>query len=754
MKERNFAVIIGVNDCRDKNLPLLRYAEKDCIDLCDILTSDSCGVFRRENVTLLTGKEATTATVKRVLRKKVVSERASNDLILVYFAGHGFVHDFEGRRRTYLGTYDADISTIWKYPHEGLEMNFLHDEIFTVTKAKALLLVLDCCHSGAIVPEALRDSSARKAGVNPLRKVSENELDLFTGPFISGSGRVALVACAADAVSREYAEYKNGMFTHFLVEGLGGRAAEPASGDVTLDSLSSFLRLKLPRNQEPVRYGQDVGRLVLAHNRELGVERFPKSHLPPLVEPTPLEHPLERCFLFVERILDQVRQEPTRDLSDRILDSIRVASEADSVFVFGGHGDEVVIHSFSVSNSERRDLRADLSHVISLLAPKVLDEHFTRGISHGLCFVDDKTDQGPTKMIVIPATFEHATDLIVLSGMRNDAAIDDAHGSVIRALFLAGRALQAGQDHLLEATLLDQLKKDYGYLPNVMFDRRAILFRRRLETMTMFFQPIVFLRPGKPSLDSWEALARDPATGRAPEDLFEASEVWGRRFMRELDCHFLWKASDISRSKYVNGGPGIDHEISVNVYPQSLMDDNYSKRLGEIIKSGLITPERLTLEISEKAAISNAAIYGDADQELHVFRERLAQYVHDYNVTFAIDDFGARHASVARLARLNPAYVKIDREVLLNDFASLIIKFVLALTKKGRLRPVKCVVEGFDVDSQISLSALYQLGVRYVQGFRLEEPGPEPRYLTQDKILFIANLLESSAPASLDDTLG
>ena len=100
-----------------------------------------------------------------------------------------------------------------------------------------------------------------------------------------------------------------------------------------------------------------------------------------------------------------------------------------------------------------------------------------------------------------------------------------------------------------------------------------------------------------------------------------------------------------------------------------------------------------------------------------------------------------RHSSVSRLAKLNPEYVKIDRDVLLGNFADLIVHFVLDLTKKGRLRAVKCVIEGFDVDSKVSLARLYQIGIRYVQGFRIEIPAPQPEYLDDVKVAYIRKLL-------------
>jgi uncharacterized caspase-like protein len=155
MNENAYGIFIGVNECSDQGLDPLLYAEKDCLDLRDVLVDSTIGNFPTANSTLLVGSDVTTKNVKRILQREVVTNRGPEDTVLVYFSGHGFVRAIEDKR-TYFGTFDTSINDIIDYPSEGFEMSFLHNEIFLKTRARVVILVLDCCHSGAIVPDLVR----------------------------------------------------------------------------------------------------------------------------------------------------------------------------------------------------------------------------------------------------------------------------------------------------------------------------------------------------------------------------------------------------------------------------------------------------------------------------------------------------------------------------------------------------------------------------------------------------------------------
>jgi hypothetical protein len=215
-KNNYFAVLIGFNKFKDKGrLPDLKFCEKDAIDLYDVLTNTQYGNYPKENVTLITGSEIRmhlregeeyperikrlvngeipiaemeTEDIETIIYTQGVNNRTSDDVVLVYYSGHGF---FAGKHgKAYLATPDVSIINIQNNPKAGLQMEFLHNDIFLDTKAKNVMFLLDCCHSGAFC-----------SGID--RKDQGDSRQLVEARFYSGEGRVAFVSSPKEIVSRE-----------------------------------------------------------------------------------------------------------------------------------------------------------------------------------------------------------------------------------------------------------------------------------------------------------------------------------------------------------------------------------------------------------------------------------------------------------------------------------------------------------------------------------------------------------------------
>ncbi len=129
------------------------------------------------------------------------------------------------------------------------------------------------------------------------------------------------------------------------------------------------------------------------------------------------------------------------------------------------------------------------------------------------------------------------------------------------------------------------------------------------------------------------------------------------------------------------------------------------------------------------------------DNPLTFFKNKLLEYVHQFNIRFAIDDFGVGYASVSRLAGLNPCHVKIDREILYHQSNELIIDFVHQIVKDNNLYPPNVIVEGVDETTPIDLYKLKQLGVTYVQGHIVGKPQPEVYRLSQEKYIQLKKMI-------------
>ena len=73
-----------------------------------ILISPEGGNFKAENVHMLTGDKATLAGLRREIDTWLPASPRTDDRVLIYFAGHGFVYQGKG----YLAPFDFDVKNI------------------------------------------------------------------------------------------------------------------------------------------------------------------------------------------------------------------------------------------------------------------------------------------------------------------------------------------------------------------------------------------------------------------------------------------------------------------------------------------------------------------------------------------------------------------------------------------------------------------------------------------------------------------
>ncbi|GAA6621244.1 caspase family protein [Scytonema sp. NUACC26] len=147
--QRNFAVIIGINDYSN-GIPPLETAVPDARKLAEILED------YKYSVRLLLNQEASLEGLNQLLaafhaQKIPLAQETialnENDRIVFYFAGHGLALDAlenEEGPAGYLVPAEARPGNINTY----LQMQKLHDALLALP-CKHLLVILDCCFAGA-----------------------------------------------------------------------------------------------------------------------------------------------------------------------------------------------------------------------------------------------------------------------------------------------------------------------------------------------------------------------------------------------------------------------------------------------------------------------------------------------------------------------------------------------------------------------------------------------------------------------------
>lgn len=202
MVGKKIGLAIGTNDYLDPALPNLFFAKKDAEDIRTVLLDPEIGGFNE----VISFVDETKQNIKKGIEKLLLRDATFNDLVLIYFSGHGKLNSkFE------LNLVLKDTETDYLLS-TALHYNFILDCI-EESKCKKIIIILDCCHSGAV---------GIKGDIS--RILTET----------SGSGTFILCATTGSNVAKEVSELKNGIFTSFLLEGLRTGDAD-LGGDGLID---------------------------------------------------------------------------------------------------------------------------------------------------------------------------------------------------------------------------------------------------------------------------------------------------------------------------------------------------------------------------------------------------------------------------------------------------------------------------------------------------------------------------------------
>src|SRR5215470_5223807 len=136
------ALLIGVSDFADKRLSRLNAPTNDVIALRGVLQDRSRGNF--DDVELSVNDDF---VAMRDHLSRFFHDRAPDDLLLLYYSGHGIL----GRgNRLFLATTGSNLDTPRDRSISSKEIcEFIED-----CRAEQQVVVLDCCHSGAFAEHA------------------------------------------------------------------------------------------------------------------------------------------------------------------------------------------------------------------------------------------------------------------------------------------------------------------------------------------------------------------------------------------------------------------------------------------------------------------------------------------------------------------------------------------------------------------------------------------------------------------------
>ncbi|MBA3993291.1 MAG: hypothetical protein C0469_07170, partial [Cyanobacteria bacterium DS2.3.42] len=170
--------------------------------------------FAPDHVRLLTDEQATRENILDTVGDKWLPHVANpDDLVLIYISSHGSPSKVDLNGVNYLVAYNTDKNRLYA---TGVPMQDLVKMIKERVHSDRIVLVMDACHSGA--------ANTAGKGLFRIANFSADEL-------AQGSGQLVICSSEPTQTSWESKRYQNGVFTHYLLEGLRQNGGMNKLGD-------------------------------------------------------------------------------------------------------------------------------------------------------------------------------------------------------------------------------------------------------------------------------------------------------------------------------------------------------------------------------------------------------------------------------------------------------------------------------------------------------------------------------------------
>ena len=240
---RRLGLVIGVNTYQDTVWQPLQYAETDARALAQWLVHARGGQWKPADVQVVLGREATRELAESLISQICLQMAGSEDLVLIYFAGHAFVDPASG------DGYLACNNTYPQQASSGIHLPSLVSQVMARSPAAQILCILDCFQNGQAWS---------------MRRSSPFDYTPLLGPGLQQmQGRLFYCSCRGNEMAPEVSEKGLGSFMYRFIMGVSGPAFDPASGQIVLQRLHAFLSERLDEQHQPQIFGQEPRPLVL-----------------------------------------------------------------------------------------------------------------------------------------------------------------------------------------------------------------------------------------------------------------------------------------------------------------------------------------------------------------------------------------------------------------------------------------------------------------------------------------------------------
>jgi uncharacterized caspase-like protein len=246
-------LVVGISEYRDSpRIPALRYAAKDAQDFYNWLIAPQGGRYSPNDVKLLLDKDATALNIKDALYQWL-PQALAEDLVTIYFAGHGTPETPDASDNLFLVPYDANYD---KIASTAFPMWDIETALKRFIKARKVVVIADACHAGGIGGEFA--TARRGIGVTDVGKITQG----LQGLTQVNDGVAVITSADNRQLSREGEQWGggHGVFTHYLLKGLQGSADLDKDNAVTLAELIQYLSENVRKDTKNTQSPQVAGK--------------------------------------------------------------------------------------------------------------------------------------------------------------------------------------------------------------------------------------------------------------------------------------------------------------------------------------------------------------------------------------------------------------------------------------------------------------------------------------------------------------
>ncbi|QSJ16712.1 SUMF1/EgtB/PvdO family nonheme iron enzyme [Nostoc sp. UHCC 0702] len=218
------ALLIGISEYDEPTLAPLPKAVNDVEAMQRVLVNPEMGGFAAGDVTVLKNPER--QDMENAIYH-LYDNRQKDDLLLLYFSGHGvrvengeFYFSTRRTRKNPQGQLILPSAVAATNVHSWMNNS----------KSKRLVVILDCCFSGAFA----KGLTAKDSGTIDLQQ------------HLGGEGRAILTASTSTQYAFESDSLDLSIYTYYLVEGIEkGAADKDGDGLIAVDELHNYAKSKV-----------------------------------------------------------------------------------------------------------------------------------------------------------------------------------------------------------------------------------------------------------------------------------------------------------------------------------------------------------------------------------------------------------------------------------------------------------------------------------------------------------------------------